>query len=141
MNKVFLLGRLTKDPEVRYTTTGKVVAQFTIAVDRPYTNQDGQKDADFFPIVIWGKSAETAGNSLTKGQRVLVEGRVQIRSYEGKDGQKRWITEVIADRFEFIERRDQWDRTREAVRAPETPAVSEMSSFGAAVADDEKIPF
>ena len=141
MNKVFLLGRLTKDPEVRYTTTGKVVAQFTIAVDRPYTNQDGQKDADFFPIVIWGKSAETAGNSLTKGQRVLVEGRVQIRSYEGKDGQKRWITEVIADRFEFIERRDQWDRTREAVRAPEAPAASEMSSFGAAVADDEKIPF
>lgn len=142
MNKVFLLGRLTKDPEVRYTTTGKVVAQFTIAVDRPYTNQDGQKDADFFPIVIWGKSAETAGNSLTKGQRVLVEGRVQIRSYEGKDGQKRWITEVIADRFEFIERRDQWDRTRETVKAPETaPAASEMSSFGAAVADDEKIPF
>lgn len=141
MNKVFLLGRLTKDPEVRYTTTGKVVAQFTIAVDRPYTNQDGQKDADFFPIVIWGKSAETAGNSLTKGQRVLVEGRVQIRSYEGKDGQKRWITEVIADRFEFIERRDQWDRTRETVKAPEPPAVSEMSSFGAAVADDEKIPF
>lgn len=141
MNKVFLLGRLTKDPEVRYTTTGKVVAQFTIAVDRPYTNQDGQKDADFFPIVIWGKSAETAGNSLTKGQRVLVEGRVQIRSYEGKDGQKRWITEVIADRFEFIERRDQWDRTRETVKAPEATAVSEMSSFGAAVADDEKIPF
>lgn len=141
MNKVFLLGRLTKDPEVRYTTTGKVVAQFTIAVDRPYTNQDGQKDADFFPIVIWGKSAETAGNSLTKGQRVLVEGRVQIRSYEGKDGQKRWITEVIADRFEFIERRDQWDRTRETVKAPEAPAASEMSSFGAAVADDEKIPF
>lgn len=141
MNKVFLLGRLTKDPEVRYTTTGKVVAHFTIAVDRPYTNQDGQKDADFFPIVIWGKSAETAGNSLTKGQRVLVEGRVQIRSYEGKDGQKRWITEVIADRFEFIERRDQWDRTRETVKAPEPPAVSEMSSFGAAVADDEKIPF
>ena len=140
MNKVFLLGRLTKDPEVRYTTTGKVVAQFTIAVDRPYTNQEGQKEADFFPIVIWGKSAETAGNSLTKGQRVLVEGRVQIRSYEGKDGNKRWITEVVADRFEFIERREQWGN-RESVSAPATPAASEMSSFGAAVADDEKIPF
>lgn len=140
MNKVFLLGRLTKDPEVRYTTTGKVVAQFTIAVDRPYTNQEGQKDADFFPIVIWGKSAETAGNSLTKGQRVLVEGRVQIRSYEGKDGNKRWITEVVADRFEFIERRDQWG-SRDGASAPAAPTASEMSSFGAAVADDEKIPF
>ena len=144
MNKVFLLGRLTKDPEVRYTTTGKVVAQFTIAVDRPYTNIDGQKDADFFPIVIWGKSAETAGNSLRKGQRVLIEGRVQIRSYDAKDGTKRWITEVIADRFEFIERRDQWDNSRgtavpgaEGVAEPAAP----VSGFGAPVPDDEKIPF
>lgn len=144
MNKVFLLGRLTKDPEVRYTTTGKVVAQFTIAVDRPYTNAEGQKDADFFPIVIWGKSAETAGNSLRKGQRVLVEGRVQIRSYDAKDGTKRWITEVIADRFEFIERRDQWDNNRGAAAAPAEggaePAAS-VSGFGAPVPDDEKIPF
>lgn len=153
MNKVFLLGRLTKDPEVRYTTSGKIVAQFTIAVDRPYTNAEGQKEADFFPIVIWGKSAETAGNSLTKGQRVLVEGRVQIRSYDAKDGAKRWITEVIADRFEFIERRDQWDRNRvydkpaEAgapvgAAAPVAPAASnEMGSFGTAISDDDKIPF
>lgn len=143
MNKVFLLGRLTKDPEVRYTTTGKVVAQFTIAVDRPYTNAEGQKDADFFPIVIWGKSAETAGNSLKKGQRVLVEGRVQIRSYDAKDGTKRWITEVIADRFEFIERRDQWDNNRGTAPAAEggaAPAAS-VSGFGAPVPDDEKIPF
>lgn len=143
MNKVFLLGRLTKDPEVRYTTTGKVVAQFTIAVDRPYTNAEGQKDADFFPIVIWGKSAETAGNSLKKGQRVLVEGRVQIRSYDAKDGTKRWITEVIADRFEFIERRDQWDNNRGAAPAAEGGAApaAPVSGFGAPVPDDEKIPF
>ncbi len=144
MNKVFLLGRLTKDPEVRYTTTGKVVAQFTIAVDRPYTNIDGQKDADFFPIVIWGKSAETAGNSLRKGQRVLIEGRVQIRSYDAKDGTKRWITEVIADRFEFIERRDQWDNNRgTAVPGAEggVEPAAPVSGFGAPVPDDEKIPF
>lgn len=146
------MGRLTKDPEVRYTNTGKVVAQFTIAVDRPYSNSDGTRDADFFPIVIWGKSAETAGNSLSKGQRVLVEGRVQIRSYEAKDGTKRWITEVIADRFEFIERRDQWDRNRETNKSsvsgtevnvlPETTGEgTSMGSFGAAMPDDEKIPF
>ena len=145
MNKVFLLGRLTKDPEVRYTTTGKIVCQFTIAVDRPFTNPDGQREADFFPIVIWGKSAETAGNSLSKGQRVLVEGRVQIRNYDAKDGTKRWVTEVIADRFEFIERRDQWERrdgvTAPAARPAAEVAPSELGAFGAPVDDDEKIPF
>lgn len=159
MNKVFLMGRLTKDPEVRYTNTGKVVAQFTIAVDRPYVNPEtNQREADFFPVVIWGKPAETAGNSLLKGQRVLVEGRVQIRSYEPKDGSaKRWITEVIADRFEFIERKDQWERrdgtpampkpdaagvapAPAAPQAEPAPSVN-MGGFGTAVADDEKIPF
>lgn len=105
MNRIILLGRLTKDPEVRYTNTGKVVCQFTLAVDRPFANQEGQREADFIPVVIWGKQAETCGNSLTKGQRALVEGRLQIRSYDGKDGNKHWVTEVIADRFEFIERK------------------------------------
>ena len=69
MNKIILMGRLTRDPEVRYTTTGKVVCQFTLAVDRPFTNQDGQREADFINIVVWGKIAELCGNSLTKGQR------------------------------------------------------------------------
>ena len=72
MNKIILLGRLTRDPEVRYTPTGKVVCQFTLAVDRPFANQEGQREADFIPVVIWGKQAETCGNSLTKGQRALV---------------------------------------------------------------------
>ena len=71
MNKIILLGRLTRDPEVRYTPTGKVVCQFTLAVDRPFANQEGQREADFIPVVIWGKQAETCGNSLTKGQRLL----------------------------------------------------------------------
>lgn len=105
MNKVILLGRLTKDPEVRYTQAGKVVCQFTLAVDRPFSNQEGQKEADFIPVVIWGKSAETLGNTVRKGQKLLVEGRMQIRSYEGKDGSKRYVTEVVADRFEYVESR------------------------------------
>ena len=84
MNKVILMGRLTKDPDVKYTQTGKVVTQFTLAVDRPFTNQEGQREADFIPVVIWGKIAELCGNSLTKGQRALVEGRLQIRSYDAK---------------------------------------------------------
>lgn len=76
MNKIVLLGRLTRDPDVRYTTTGKVVCQFTLAVDRPFTNQDGQREADFINIVVWGKIGELAGNSLSKGHRTLVEGRL-----------------------------------------------------------------
>lgn len=142
MNRIILLGRLTKDPEVRYTNTGKVVCQFTLAVDRPFANQEGQREADFIPVVIWGKQAETCGNSLTKGQRALVEGRLQIRSYDGKDGNKHWITEVIADRFEFIERKADFAGRSSAPAAPKTPAQSGgMESFGQAVPFDEEIPF
>ena len=157
MNKIILLGRLTRDPEVRYTPTGKVVCQFTLAVDRPFANQEGQREADFIPVVIWGKQAETCGNSLTKGQRALVEGRLQIRSYDGKDGNKRWITEVIADRFEFIERKaDAVAAHSNPIRsaAPAAPAQDSnptrsaapaqdggMGGFGQQVPFDEEIPF
>ena len=106
MNRIILLGRLVKDPEVRVTPTDRTVCTFTLAVDRPFTAKNGQREADFINIVTWNKTAELCGNSLTKGQRALVEGRLQIRSYEGSDGQKRWVTEVIADRIEFIERKE-----------------------------------
>ena len=136
------MGRLTKDPEVRYTNTGKVVCQFTLAVDRPFANQEGQREADFIPVVIWGKQAETCGNSLTKGQRALVEGRLQIRSYDGKDGNKHWITEVIADRFEFIERKSDFAARSGAPAAPKAPVQGAgMESFSQAVPFDEEIPF
>lgn len=104
MNKVILMGRLTKDPEVRYTQTGKVVTQFILAVDRPFKDADGNKETDFIPVVVWGKAAELVGNSCQKGHRLLVDGRLQIRSYEVKEGGKRWATEVIANSVEFIER-------------------------------------
>ncbi len=144
MNKIILLGRLTRDPEVRYTTTGKVVCQFTLAVDRPFANQEGQREADFIPVIIWGKPAETCGNSLTKGQRVLVEGRLQIRSYDAKDGSKRWVTEVIANTFEFIERKAD-SAAHSAPTHSNNPAPSQngggMESFGQSVPFDEEIPF
>ena len=146
MNRIILLGRLTRDPEVRYTTTGKVVCQFTLAVDRPFANQEGQREADFIPIIIWGKQAETCGNSLTKGQRVLVEGRLQIRSYDAKDGSKRWVTEVIADRFEFIERRTEGAGASHSAPSHSNNAAPSqngggMESFGQSVPFDEEIPF
>lgn len=106
LNKILLLGRLVADPELRYTATGKAVAQFTLAVDRPFTSQDGRKEADFIPVILWGKTAEAAANYSFKGQRLLVEGRLQIRSYEAKDGSKRWATEVIGNSIEFIEKKE-----------------------------------
>lgn len=148
MNRIILLGRLTRDPEVRYTQTGRVVCQFTLAVDRPFANQEGQREADFIPVVIWGKQAETCGNSLTKGQRVLVEGRLQVRSYDAKDGSKRYVSEVIADRFEFIERKADSmaaHSNSNPTRSNNNPAPSQngggMESFGSAVPFDEEIPF
>ncbi|WP_337607939.1 single-stranded DNA-binding protein [Acidaminococcus intestini] len=103
MNRIILLGRLVRDPEVKVTATQKMVCTFTLAVDRPFAAKDGKKEADFINIVTWNKTAELCGNSLLKGQRALVEGRLQIRSYDGKDGNRHWITEVIAERVEFIE--------------------------------------
>ena len=104
MNHITILGRLTKDADVRYTPNNKVVATFTLAVDRPFSGE--KKEADFIPCVVWGKPAELIGNSCAKGHRLFVEGRLQIRNFDGKDGQKRYVTEVIVNSFEFIERRE-----------------------------------
>lgn len=105
MNKVTLLGRLVKDPEVRYVQSGKCVTQFTLAVDRQFKDANGNKETDFIPVVVWNKAAELVGNSCQKGHRLLVDGRLQMRSYDAKDGTKRWVTEVIANSVEFIERK------------------------------------
>ena len=140
MNKIILMGRLTRDPDVRYTQSGKVVTQFTLAVDRPFTNQDGQREADFINIVVWGKIAELAGNSLAKGHRALVDGRLQTRSYDAKDGTKRYVTEVIANSVEFVERKG-YTPGAAPTAADTAPGSANMESFGTAVNYDEEIPF
>ena len=99
MNKVILVGRLAQDPEVRYTQSGKAVASFNLAVENNFGNE---KKADFIPIVAWSKLAEICGNNIGKGRKILVEGRLQIRSYEGKEGQKKRVAEVIAQTIEFL---------------------------------------
>ncbi len=104
LNNVVLIGRLTKDPELRYTPNGVAVATFTLAVDRPYSNQKGEKEADFIPIVTWRQLAELSANYLKKGKLAAVEGRLQIRNYENDEGKKIYITEVIADNVKFLER-------------------------------------
>ncbi len=132
MNKVILVGRLVRDPEIRYTQNGKAVASFTLAVDK-YTGQ-GQREADFIPIVVWDKLAEVCGNNLTKGQRVLVEGRLQIRDYETKEGQKRRVAEIVAQNIEFLERKQ--------VQGGAAPgAGTGAEAFGPQVFPEEEIPF
>ena len=147
MNKIVILGRLTKDVDVRYTPSSKVVCSFTLAVDRPFLNQEGKREADFIPVVVWGKAAELCGNSLAKGHRILVEGRLQIRSYDGKDGNRHWVTEVIANNVEFVERKaDSANRhiapAGDMGAAPRAGAAkSDMSGLGTSVPFDEDVPF
>lgn len=105
MNHVVLIGRLTKDPEVRYTQSGMAVGTFTLAVDRR-VQKDKPKEADFIPCVAWGKTAEVAGNWCKKGKQVGIEGRIQVRSYDAKDGSKRYVTEVIVSNLELLGKGD-----------------------------------
>jgi len=142
MNKIILMGRLTRDPEVRVTPSEKTVCTFTLAVDRQFANQSGEREADFINIVVWGKAAELCGNSLAKGHRLLVEGRLQIRNYVAKDGNKRYVTEVIANSVEFVERKNTGSFGSNADGGQEhTASKSGMDGFGKAVAFDEEIPF
>ena len=102
-NRVTLIGRVTADPELRYTQQGHAVTTFRIAVDRPFSNQQGERETDFFPIVTWRKLAETCAHNLNKGRLVAVEGRLQNRSYTAQDGSTRWVTEVVADNVRFLD--------------------------------------
>ena len=107
MNRTVLVGRLTKDPDLRYTANGTAVAQFTLAVNRTFTNQQGEREADFINIVVWKKAAENAANYLKKGSLAGVDGRIQSRSYDGQDGKRVYVTEVVADSVQFLEPKNQ----------------------------------
>ena len=103
LNRVILIGRLTRDPELRYTPSGVAVTQFTLAVDRPFSNQGGEREADFINIVTWRQLAETCANYLRKGRLTAVEGRIQVRNYDNNEGRKVYVTEVVADNVRFLE--------------------------------------
>jgi len=104
LNQVVLIGRLTRDPDLRYTPgNGTPVANFPLACDRPFTNQQGEREADFINIVTWRKLAENCANYLQKGSLAAVTGRLQIRSYEDSDGVKRKVAEVVADNVRFLD--------------------------------------
>lgn len=138
MNKVIISGRLSRDPEMRYTTSGKAIASFNLAVNRRRSAND-QQTADFIPIVAWEKLAEICGNNLVKGSQILVEGRMQVRSYEGQDGTKRYVTEVVANEIEFMGSKQQ----RESSGGSFTPVESAPPTgvFGGMTVNDDDIPF
>ena len=130
MNKVILIGRLTKDPDIHYTQSQNVTCNFTLAVNREFKNQNGQYEADFIPVVLWGKTAEAAGNSLAKGHRLCVEGRMQVRTYEDKQGKTVWVTEVIGNRIPQPKYQQQNAFRQDG-----------FSNMGTQVPFDEEVPF
>lgn len=134
LNTVVLIGRLVRDPELRYTPSGVAVGGFTLAVDRPFTNQQGERQADFIDIVVWRKLAETCANHLSKGRLVAVRGRLQVRSYETQEGQRRRVAEVVAEDVRFLDR---------PVGAEQAAAGGEdLADFGDLTgASEDDIPF
>ena len=141
MNRAILFGRLTKDVDLRTTPSGRSVAMLTLAIDRPMT-KDGSKEADFIPVVLWGKTAEAVARYVHKGQRLLVEGRIQVRSYDGKDGQKRYTTEVVADKAEFIDKSEQGASQQDSSFGQQNSGFENTGGFGQPVrSGDCDIPF
>ena len=103
MNKAFLIGRLVRDPELRYTGSNIAVATFSLAVNRNFAGANGERETDFINIVVWRKQAENVKNYITQGSQVAIDGRIQTRSYDDKDGQKKYVTEVVADNVQFLD--------------------------------------
>ena len=136
MNKVVLVGRITADPELRYTSgTNAAVCNFTIAVDRPFQANGGERGADFIPVVVWNKQAENVKNYLTKGSQVAVEGRIQVRNYDDQNGQKRYATDFIVENAYFADSRRDQD-----MPAGEVPSSSMDGEF-ITVEDTDDLPF
>jgi single-strand DNA-binding protein len=104
LNRVILIGRLSRDPDMRYSPSGVACTTFTLAVDRPFTNSTGEREADFIPIVTWRQLAEACANHLRKGRLCAVEGRIQVRNYENNEGKRVYVTEIVADNVRFLER-------------------------------------
>jgi len=145
LNKVFLIGNLTRDPELRYIPSGSAIATFTIGVNRVYKTQTGEKkeQASFIRIVVWGRRAEVCGEYLSKGSPVFVEGRLQSRDWETQDGQKRSTIEVVADNIQFLRMGDKQNAASGAKGAPppeevETINLSDEAESNGAVKNDSK---
>ena len=128
MNKTILIGRLTKNLEIRYTSNNVPCCTFTLAVSRDYTNQEGQREADFINIQVWKNQAENCSKYLTKGSLIAIVGRIQIRSYDNEKGEKRYVTEVVADKITFLDNKKdgQATETQSDTQVPQTDPYADM---------------
>ena len=134
MNRVYLIGNLTRDPELATTTSGVSVCRFALAVQRRFSNSEGEREADFFNVVVWRAQGENCHKYLKKGSKCAVIGSLQNRSYEGNDGTKRTITEIVADEVEFLTTKATGEGADKPVSAPKE--VSELEPI-----DDDTLPF
>src|SRR5690606_34690823 len=137
INRVVLVGRLTKDPDLRFTPSGVAVATFTLAVNRPFTNQKGERDADFIQVIVWRKAAEAVANYLRKGSLAGVDGRIQTRSYEAQDGRRVYVTEVVAESVQFLES----NKSQEESHRQQPTAQNPFANDGTVGISDEDLPF
>ena len=128
MNKALLIGRLTKDPELRATSTGRKVCQFSIAVNRNFTNANGEREADFINCVVWDKQAENLVKYQKKGNQIAVDGRIQTRNYEDKDGKRVYVTEILANNISFLDFKGTNTSSNDFNSLPEPPREDSISS-------------
>lgn len=141
INRVVLVGRLTRDPELRSTQSGISVARFTLACDRPFTGQEGKREADFIDCVVWRKQADNVAQYLSKGSLAGVEGRLQISSYDDRDGQRRYRAEVVADSVRFLESRNTAGRQGQPEPAPQSSGSDPFQTNSSIDLADDDLPF
>ena len=135
MNKIILVGRLTKDPEVRSTSAGFSTANFTVAVNRNFKNKDGNYDADFLPCVAFRNTADFVSKFFKKGNMISLEGRVQTRSYDAQDGSKRYVTEVVVENVEFVGGKNDSTANNAYTDAPSEAPIDEMPEYDIPASD------
>ena len=142
INRVILVGRLTKNPEYRQTPNGVSVATFTLAVNRPFTNSQGEREADFINVVVFRRQAENVNNYLSKGSLAGVDGRIQSRNYENNEGRRVFVTEVVADNVQFLEPKNNNQQNNQSQQQGQAPAGNNpFSNDNNANIDDDDLPF
>jgi single-strand DNA-binding protein len=141
MNRVVLVGRLTKDPDLRYTPNGVPVATFTLAVNRPFSNQQGERESDFINCVVWRKPAENVANFLKKGSLAGVDGRLQTRNYEGQDGKRVYVTEVQAESVQFLDTKGEKKQDKPAQQPTTRISEDPFQGNGQIDISDDDLPF
>lgn len=142
INRVILVGRLTKNPEYRQTPNGVSVATFTLAVNRPFTNSQGEREADFINVVVFRRQAENVNNYLSKGSLAGVDGRIQSRNYENNEGRRVFVTEVVADSVQFLDSKGSNQQNSQSQQQGQAPAGNNpFANDNNANIDDDDLPF